>query len=244
MRTSSSTETAKTLRVRQLLHLGRPQDRTGLTGVRAALCHLPSIELENVRSSQHQTEPPKRFTEPSLVKMLEQTGVGRPSTYANIINTLFDRVYVTLNKKSLRVTELGLKVDEFLSKVVPDVIDPGFTAQLEKNLDEIASGQLNWEQWLIDWNSQVFQPALNQGNQAIEQAVSGQLTDFTCPVCGAKLEKHQYTKNRELKTMLRCSQSRHPNCQDVTYFQAQGVFWSPKFGELPGQVKPKAEGYK
>ncbi|MEB3281219.1 MAG: type I DNA topoisomerase [Lyngbya sp.] len=200
------------------------------------------LELENIRLTQHQTEPPKRFTEPSLVKTLEKTGVGRPSTYANIINTLLDRVYVTLNKKNLRVTELGLQVDELLSQVVPDVIDPSFTAQLERSLDEIAAGQLNWEKWLIDWNSRVFQPALNKGNRVIERVISQQLTEFTCPVCDAKLEKHQYTKNRELKTMLRCSQSRHPDCQNVTYFQANGVFWSPKFGELPGQDKSKAEG--
>ncbi len=202
------------------------------------------LELENIRLTQHQTEPPKRFTEPSLVKTLEKTGVGRPSTYANIINTLLDRVYVTLAKKNLMVTELGLQVDELLSKVVPDVINPGFTAQLEANLDEIAAGQLNWEKWLIDWNSQVFQPALNKGNQVIEQVISEQLTEFTCPVCGAKLERHQYTKNRELKMMLRCSQSRHPDCQDVTYFQANGVFWSPKFGELPGIELPQLSGVK
>lgn len=147
-------------------------------------------------------------------------------------------------KKNLRVTELGLKVDELLSKVVPDVIDPGFTAQLERSLDEIAAGQLNWENWLIDWNSQVFKPALNKSNQLIKQVISEQLTEFTCPVCDAKLEKHQYTKNRELKTMLRCSQSRHPDCQNVAYFQSNGVFWSPKFGELPGQEKPQFSGVK
>ena len=192
-----------------------------------------TVDVCSVRSTQHQTEPPKRFTEPSLVKTLEKNGVGRPSTYATIINTLIDRAYVTLKKKNLMVTELGLKVDEILFQVVPDIIDPGFTAELEKNLDEIADCQLNWEQWLINWNTTVFQPALNRGNQVIEQVVSQQLTEFDCPVCSAKLKKHQYVKNKESKVMLRCSQS----CKDVAYFQSRGVFWSPKYGELSGQVK-------
>ena len=153
-----------------------------------------TLDVSSVRSSQHQTEPPKRFTEPSLVKTLEKNGIGRPSTYATIINTLIDRAYVILEKKNLRVTELGLKVNEILLQVVPDIIEPGFTAQLEKNLDEIATGQLSWEQWLIDWNTQTFKPALNQGNKVIEQVISQQLTEFDCPVCGAKLEKHQYNE--------------------------------------------------
>ncbi|MGB3401141.1 MAG: type I DNA topoisomerase [Microcoleaceae cyanobacterium] len=282
-----------------------------------------TLDVCSVRSTQHQTEPPKRFTEPSLVKTLEKNGVGRPSTYATIINTLIDRAYVTFiergqkaegrrqkdcklrdldsplivddqikdfnrdlvsksmkrdnavleetpmsdcrnkgeeklnplpsalcplpskakpDKKNLVVTELGLKVDEILFKVVPDIIEPGFTAKLEKNLDEIANCQLNWEQWLINWNITVFQPALNRGNQVIEQVVSQQLTEFDCPVCGAKLKKHQYVKNKESKVMLRCSQScnsNNPDCKDVAYFQSRGVFWSPKYGELSGQVKPQ-----
>ncbi|MCP4877078.1 MAG: DNA topoisomerase I [Gammaproteobacteria bacterium] len=102
------------------------------------------VDLKEIRLEQHFTEPPPRFSEASLVKTLEEYGIGRPSTYASIITTLLDREYVELESKRFHPTDVGRVVSRFLTQHFPQYVDYDFTAQLEDTLDEISRGEAEW----------------------------------------------------------------------------------------------------
>jgi DNA topoisomerase-1 len=102
------------------------------------------VELQEIRLEQHFTEPPPRFSEASLVKTLEEYGIGRPSTYASIITTLLDREYVELESKRFHPTDVGRVVARFLTQHFAQYVDYDFTAQLEDSLDEISRGEKDW----------------------------------------------------------------------------------------------------
>nr|MDJ0833434.1 DNA topoisomerase [Gammaproteobacteria bacterium] len=102
------------------------------------------VELSQIRLEQHFTEPPPRFSEASLVKTLEEFGIGRPSTYASIITTLLDREYVELESKRFHPTDVGRVVNKFLTQHFTQYVDYDFTAQLEDTLDEISRGESDW----------------------------------------------------------------------------------------------------
>ena len=112
---------------------------------------LPEIAKDEIlsykdsRASEHSTTPPPRYNEASLVSSLEKHGIGRPSTYAPIISTLFDRLYIEKNEGRLNPTEIGISVTEFLVKNFANIDDIPFTARLEEELDEIAEGKLKWQ---------------------------------------------------------------------------------------------------
>jgi len=103
-----------------------------------------SVDLKQIRLEQHFTEPPPRYSEATLVKTLEEYGIGRPSTYASIITTLVDREYVELENKRFHPTDVGRVVARFLSQHFPQYVDYDFTAQLEDTLDEISRGEKEW----------------------------------------------------------------------------------------------------
>ncbi len=102
------------------------------------------VDVQEIRLEQHFTEPPPRFSEASLVKTLEEYGIGRPSTYASIITTLVDREYVELESKRFHPTDVGRVVARFLTQHFPKYVDYDFTAQLENSLDEISRGEMDW----------------------------------------------------------------------------------------------------
>ncbi len=102
------------------------------------------VDLKEIRLEQHFTEPPPRYSEASLVKALEEYGIGRPSTYASIITTLLDREYVELESKRFHPTDVGRVVSRFLTQHFPQYVDYDFTAQLEDSLDEISRGETDW----------------------------------------------------------------------------------------------------
>jgi DNA topoisomerase I len=102
------------------------------------------LQLRDLKADQHFTEPPPRYTEATLVKALEENGIGRPSTYAPILSTIQDRGYVEREARQLRPTELGFVVNDFLNEQFPNVVDLRFTAEMEEELDEIASGSRLW----------------------------------------------------------------------------------------------------
>jgi DNA topoisomerase I len=137
--------------------------------------HLPPLvegqilTLKTADSQKKQTQPPPRYTEPKLVQLMERKGIGRPSTYAPTIKTLKERSYVDLGKdKKLYPTQLGLEVDRFLMQVLPDLLQPEFTAQMESKLDAIADGQEDWERYLNHWYRDYFHPALTQANLQVK----------------------------------------------------------------------------
>jgi DNA topoisomerase-1 len=102
------------------------------------------LSLEELLPKQHFTQPPPRFSEATLVKELEENGIGRPSTYASILSTIMDRDYVTKEKKRFQPTELGFLVNDLMVASFGDIVDVGYTARMEEELDRIEDGELNW----------------------------------------------------------------------------------------------------
>src|SRR5690606_29607010 len=113
------------------------------------------LQLADVRAEQHFTSPPPRYTGASLVKVLEAEGIGRPSTYASIIQTLINREYVRLEKRQFLPTPLGEVVTAYLKQHFAEIVDVSFTARMESELDEIAEGQQSWEATVKDFLAEV-----------------------------------------------------------------------------------------
>ena len=153
------------------------------------LPHLETGEILNVEKiygDQHFTEPPPRYGEASLVKILEEYGIGRPSTYASIISTLQDREYVILDKKRFTPTDVGRVVVKFLTEHFTKYVDYDFTANLENALDNVADGSREWiplmDEFWQGFNNQIISKADvdRPGNEPIDEA---------CPKCGKPLQK-------------------------------------------------------
>jgi len=138
------------------------------------------LRMLEVLPEQHFTQPPPRFTEASLVKQLEELGIGRPSTYASIISTIQDRGYVRLEDRRFRPEDVGMVVTDKLVEHFPDVVDVNFTAYMEKELDDIAEGQLRKVQMLEEFNGP-FERALEKAEDSFER-YSEEL-DELCPLC-------------------------------------------------------------
>jgi len=147
------------------------------------------IAMTEITPTQHFTEPPPRFSEASLVKELEKLGIGRPSTYAQIISTLQDRHYVNLEQRRFFPTELGESVERVMVKQFPDVFNVGFTSEMEGELDRVEEGRLGWQRVLKDfWKP--FETSLNDVH--VESLIAeahdlSALETERCPVCGGKL---------------------------------------------------------
>jgi DNA topoisomerase-1 len=138
------------------------------------------LRMLEVLPEQHFTQPPPRYSEASLVKTLEELGIGRPSTYASIISTIQDRGYVRLEDKRFYPEDVGMVVTDKLIEHFPDVVDVNFTAHMEDELDEIAEGQVGWTQVLHEFNGP-FERALEKAEHSFER-FEEQL-DELCPLC-------------------------------------------------------------
>lgn len=145
------------------------------------------VTINNIKSEQHVTEPPSRYSEASLVKALEEHGIGRPSTYASIIATLKNRKYVELDNKRFVATDIGRIVNHFLTHYFTKYLDYGFTATLEDELDDIARGEKAW----IPVLEAFWSPFKNLVDVTKETVKRNDLTqekiDKECPKCGAQL---------------------------------------------------------
>ncbi|HTE86943.1 MAG TPA: type I DNA topoisomerase [Dehalococcoidia bacterium] len=141
------------------------------------------LRLDQLLPEQHFTEPPPRFTEASLVKALEDNGIGRPSTYAPILSTLQERQYVERQNRTLHPTELGMVVCDMLKENFPDVVDLGFTAGMEEDLDEIARGDRQWRPVVDDF----YQPLERAVKLAAKAAPSVEEIDEKCAKCGSPM---------------------------------------------------------
>jgi DNA topoisomerase-1 len=141
------------------------------------------LRLDKIRPDQHFTEPRPRYTEATLVKELEEKGIGRPSTYATIISTIVEREYVTKDQGRFTPTLLGEKVSDLLVKSFEDIFDVGFTAKMEDELDEIEEGKLPWRQSVKDFYSR-FEEDLEQAKGEMESYKAGIPTGDKCEKCG------------------------------------------------------------
>ena len=153
---------------------------------------LPQIEkgetlsYQDSRASEHTTTPPPRYNEASLVSSLEKHGIGRPSTYAPIISTLFDRLYIEKNEGRLTPTEIGISVTEFLVKNFANIDDIPFTARLEEELDEIAEGKLKWQAVFKEFYIP-FEKQLKAAEDAEGVKIEIEYSDRMCPKDNGRL---------------------------------------------------------
>ena len=145
------------------------------------------LPLKDIETKQHFTEPPPRYSEASLVKALEEFGIGRPSTYASIISTLQQREYVTLEQKRFRPSDVGRVVNKFLTQYFTQYVDYDFTAKLEDQLDEVSRGEEQWIPLLEEFWKQ-FKPKINEIDTTVKRSdVTQEAMDEVCPECGKPL---------------------------------------------------------
>ena len=157
---------------------------------------LPPLEpgepLEHVKfhPEQHFTMGPPRYTDATIVKTLEEKGIGRPSTYAPIISVLLDRYYVVRKSRQLIPTMLGKIINEMLSKSFPELLDPGFTASMERRLDEVEEGKSDWHGMIREFFGP-FQGRVTSVAETLEsvKGVMDEKTDVVCDVCGRPMVK-------------------------------------------------------
>ncbi len=166
---------------------------------------LKLIELE---PAQHFTQPPPRYTEATLIKALEENGIGRPSTYATILSNITERDYVKVEKGRFKPTELGFLVVELLEKSFPEIMDVKFTAQMETDLDKVEKGQIKWTKVLEKFYAS-FQKALAKAEQEMRGEVP---TGVKCPKCGRAM----VIKSGRNGLFLACSG--YPECTHTTNF--------------------------
>ncbi len=161
----------------------------GSSGALPPLEKGDALKLKSLEGTQHFTQPPPRFTEASLIKTLEEKGIGRPSTYAPTITTILSRGYVEREAKALKPTALGEVVTQLMKKQFKKIVDLGFTAQMEKNLDEVEEGETNWVDTLSEFYED-FAATLTQAEKNMDGTrikVPDEETDEICELCGRKM---------------------------------------------------------
>ena len=164
------------------------------------------LKLLALDPKQHFTQPPPRYTEASLVKMLEERGIGRPSTYAQILSTILDREYARRERGTLFPTDLGMQVNDLLVPHFPEVMDVEFTAQLEESLDRIEEGDTDWVETVEAFYKQ-FSRDLKSAGKKMDNLKRGMETGEACPDCGKPLVE----KWGRFGKFLACSA--YPDCK-------------------------------
>ncbi|MDZ5336925.1 type I DNA topoisomerase [Helicobacter pylori] len=166
------------------------------------------IKLEKLESNAHITEPPARYSEASLIKVLESLGIGRPSTYAPTISLLQNRDYIKVEKKQISALESAFKVIEILEKHFEEIVDSKFSASLEEELDNIAQNKADYQQVLKDFYYP-FMDKIEAGKKNIISQKVHEKTGQSCPKCGGELVK----KNSRYGEFIACNN--YPKCRYV-----------------------------
>ncbi len=170
------------------------------------------LSLEEILPEQNFTAPPPRYTEATLVKELEEDGIGRPSTYASIISTLLEKHYAKLEEGKFYPTELGCIVAEQLAKNFPEIINVEFTARMEEKLDLIEEGKEDWVSVMKEFYSR-FEETLKKAKTTMEDLKKkGIETDILCDLCGRKM----VIKSKNKSEFLACSG--YPECKNIKNF--------------------------
>ena len=169
------------------------------------------LKLKGLTPNQHFTQPPARYTEPTLIKALDDNGIGRPSTYAPIISNILNRTYIEREKKSLKPTVLGRIVVDLMTQYFNRIFDVKFTAGLEKDLDRIGAGEQGWEKTLESFYAD-FQKLYKSAEQELDGKrvkVPEEETDVVCEKCGRKM----VVKNGRFGKFLACPG--YPECKNT-----------------------------
>ena len=186
-----------------------------------------ALELKDFAPSQHFTQPPARYTDASLIRAMEEQGIGRPSTYAPTVSTILDRMYVEKEGKYLKITNLGRVVTELMKDKFTDIADLKFTAHMEEKLDSVEGGSIPWKGVLRDFYGD-FDKSLKQAEQDLEGVrikVPDEVSTEICPECGRNL----VVKMGRFGRFLACPG--FPECN----------FTMPLVVEMPGRC-PKCGG--
>ncbi|MBW6441125.1 type I DNA topoisomerase [Patescibacteria group bacterium] len=145
------------------------------------------LSLLKVIHEQHFTQPPARFNEASLIKILEELGIGRPSTYAPTISTIQDRGYVTKIEKRLHPQEIGILVNKLLVQHFPEIVDVKFTAKMEEDLDEVAENKKDWVKILRDFYNPFNKNLMEKDKEIDKKEITEEKTDEKCEKCGSPM---------------------------------------------------------
>ncbi len=166
-----------------------------------------AVTADSIEGIQHFTEPPPRFTDASLVKAMEEAGIGRPSTYAPTISTIIDREYVERDdKKRLVPTSVGMEVTDLLVKHFPDIVDYEFTSRMESSLDKIAEGEMEWQPLLSAFYGP-FQINLKTQDDAMKKEEDALAVGAICEKCGSPMS----VKRGRFGKFLACT--KYPECK-------------------------------
>ncbi len=184
------------------------------------------LKLHKLEKEQKFTQPPPRYTEATLIKEMEENGIGRPSTYAPIITTVIDRGYVEREKKKLFPTALGVVINDLMQKEFPDIVDVKFSANMENNLDKVEAGELPWVT-VIDNFYKGFDESLQRAAANMEGkkvAVPAEETDEVCELCGRKM----VVKTGRYGKFLACPG--FPECRNTRQLVKASAGCCPKCG--------------
>ncbi len=187
-----------------------------------------NLNLIKIVPEQHFTEPPARYNEASLIKTLEEYGIGRPSTYAPTIKTILDRMYVRLDNKKFYPTDLGIVVNKFLKENFKDVINYEFTADIEEEFDDIAENKLKWQEVLKKFYTP-FESHLTKAEGATRQKIAPKATNEVCPKCG----KPMVIRESRRGPFMACSG--YPECKTTFSVDKEGN----KVSNEPQQTEEK-----
>ena len=190
--------------------------------------------------NQHFTQPPARYTEASLIKALEENGIGRPSTYAPTISTILDRGYVERNQKQLVPTALGETVNRLLKEQFKKIVDVKFTAGMESDLDRVEAGETNWVDTLSRFYGD-FMDTLGKAEKEMEGVrvkVPDEETDIVCELCGRKM----VIKSGRFGKFLACPG--YPECKNTKKIvQETGGFCPVCGGKVVAKKSKRGRGF-
>jgi DNA topoisomerase I len=191
------------------------------------------VDLRAIRPEQHFTEPPPRYSEASLVKALEEFGIGRPSTYAAIISTLQEREYARLEKKRFYPTDVGRIVNKFLTEYFTPYVDYDFTAKLEDELDAVSRGEENWIP-VLEHFWKPFKARVDHTQENVKRSdVTQEVIEEACPQCGAPLAIRLGRHGR----FIGCT--RYPECDYTRDLQANKEEAQPEAEVVAGRACPQ-----
>ncbi|MBR6573224.1 MAG: type I DNA topoisomerase [Clostridia bacterium] len=169
------------------------------------------LKLKELTPNQHFTQPPARYTEPTLIKALDDNGIGRPSTYAPIISNILQREYIERDKKSLKPTSLGMVVVDLIVEYFKKIVDVKFTAEMETNLDKVGVGELNWTETIDDFYKD-FESLLKKAEDSLtgkKVKVPAKETEIKCDKCG----RNMVIKSSRFGKFLACPG--YPECKNT-----------------------------
>ncbi|MFP4191252.1 MAG: type I DNA topoisomerase [Candidatus Hydrogenedentota bacterium] len=189
-------------------------DKNGQKALPASIAEGQPLELQELRPEQHFTKPPPRYTEATLVRALEEKGIGRPSTYAPTINTITERGYVEREKGRLHPTELGEQVNTLLMENFSDILDLDFTARLEEDLDHVEEGEREWHELLSDFYKD-FQKDLEEAQRRMVGELGEE--DATCPTCGKPMQ----VREGRFGPFIACTD--YPECKTTKQVKKQNT---------------------